>query len=211
MMGKIRTIQSKRRQRRKQALRKKIEKKKRSKDSHSSQSSATMAAHGSGLSQECVSDVKDSPTRNEEVLSSSYGSPGSPPSTPSSYISRDENIVHDDDLGEDPNLSHGDDTKTFLDSDNYREAVNLQDADMLDEIRKRSLNYQCQKLKHLFLERTKVLHRCREQVDDLQVEKEVMSRECDRRVKEVRKFWREKIYNENSRSGKILKAALQKK
>lgn len=40
---------------------------------------------------------------------------------------------------------------------------------------------------------------------------DTMEEECGRRIDQVRTFWRDKIYFEGSRPGKILKAAMQRR
>lgn len=229
-----RTAESKRRQRRRQALRKKLEQKKRTVVSHSSQSLAVVSYQDSRSISPVASGVSYNDSRErssqpggpaagpeemersslpggpaadpEEMersnrspaclgneASSNFGSPSEPPST-----------------HEGPGRSALDTSISLLDKYYYRESVDKQDTEMLSEIEENPLSQQCEALKHLFLERTKVLHICREEVDELRSEREVMARECGRQVEEVRKFWRDKVYSEGSRSGKLLKAALQK-
>ncbi len=79
------------------------------------------------------------------------------------------------------------------------------DQDMVCEIKTYPLHYQCEALENLFLERTQSLHCYREQVDSLQLELNDMAKECEGKIKGVR---RDAIYNEKSRSGKILKRAM---
>lgn len=190
-MAKGRTLQAKRKQRRRQALRKKVEK---------------------------LNKRTNKTSRNEaQVSESSYGVPTSPPSTPPSYY-EDHTSQHAvcnfaGDVGE--NAADGDDnfvTQSVLFDKGYcRESINKEDADMLAEIEEYSPSERYQALKHLFMERTEVLHGAREQVDELHSEMEDLSRECGRKIKEVRNFWKDKILGEGSRSGKIVKTALQKK
>ena len=175
-MGKHRTVQSKRRQRRRQALKRKLKKRSNS-QTKKTESSATMP----------LTNMKDC------MSSSSFGDPGTPPLTPSSYVS-----------------GFNDSSVSFFDNANYQESIDKQDEKMLHEIEECSLTEQYEKMKHLFLERTKVLHSYTEQVDELQLQKEQMAQECVRRVKEVRSFWRDKICSNRSRSAKLVNAALQK-
>lgn len=82
---------------------------------------------------------------------------------------------------------------------------------MLDGFRAYSIEDRCEALEELFLERTKALHYYREKVDELQLKIDDVERDCGRKIREVRKFWKDQVYNGLSRPGQILKAALQYK
>lgn len=50
----------------------------------------------------------------------------------------------------------------------------------------------------------------REKLRVLESKMDIVSEECEQRIRMVRHFWREKIYLEGSRPGKILKISMQK-
>ena len=94
---------------------------------------------------------------------------------------------------------------------NYRESIDEQDRDYLNDIKKRPLEEQCEALEDLFKGRTEQMHYFREVVDVHQSEMDDLVKECKRKIKDVRAFWKDKISSENcSRSAKILKNALTK-
>lgn len=81
---------------------------------------------------------------------------------------------------------------------------------MLDEIKNFSPREQCKTLKRLLEERTKSMHCYKEQLDEKTIEVNETVKECNRRIKEVRAFWKDKIYDGKTRSGRILKSSLLK-
>lgn len=101
-------------------------------------------------------------------------------------------------------------TNSLFDDNYCREFIDRQDADVLEEIQMYPPGEQCQKLKRLFVERMKVLHCCREQLTKMQEEVNDTSRKHKRQIEELRSFWKDKVYGGNSRSGRMLKAILNK-
>ena len=89
-----------------------------------------------------------------------------------------------------------------------KDIMDQYDHKLLTRIKKQSLQDQCQSLQELFQQRTESMHYYKEKVDQCQQEKNSIMNECRRKVREIRSFWRDKLYNENSRSGSILKNAL---
>lgn len=61
------------------------------------------------------------------------------------------------------------------------------------------------KLEEWFIQRSDTLHFYKEQVRTLKTEMKQQKQESKRTVKEVRDFWKNKVFNEHSRAGQILK------
>ena len=59
-------------------------------------------------------------------------------------------------------------------------------------------------------QRTELLYQYSKKLKQAEAETELVTEECKRKIRSVRAFWKEKIYSEGSRSGKILKKAMQK-
>lgn len=218
-MGKVKSLAAKRRQRRRQKLAKitkaKGNQKLRSVGEKTSPS-CEIAADGedivhqvsdSDIMKEHTPDPVASPFRvSDDTESSSFGSPGSPPSSPFSIL--EEIKKH---FGDSCSSSEGGSIGVdadILDDNYYRESVDGRDQDLIEELKTYPLQYQCETFIRLFLSRTQTLHRCRERIDSLQLKINDMSKESERKVQSIREFWRDAVYSERTRSGTILKNAL---
>lgn len=216
-MGKTKSVEARRRQRRKQKLAKRM------------LQSAAKAVRDQALSSESHSgDIQacDDEGCDSSLYESSWGSPGSPPPTPSTCVTSDPECCSiDKDLFDyqqflppsavnmtkhsSPSAEHSvlDDISLF-DKNYYRERVDRRDRDIIEQLGTYSLQYQRDTLKKMFLSRTQTLHKYREKIDSLQLKINEMSREYKEKIEGVRSFWRDAIFNEHCRSGTILKAAL---
>ena len=61
-------------------------------------------------------------------------------------------------------------------------------------------------LKKMLEKRTRQVYYYRNKLEE---EVEILSEECERKIKSIREFWKGKIYYEGTRSGKILKKSMQ--
>ena len=197
-MGKGKSVAARRRQRHKQKLRKVLSKSRRL-DSMAITDDIAPAG-GAVLPEEIESKL---PVHDSS--SSTFGSPGTPPSTPVSDKTQDNQhkVQSSGDMSLAKLCPH------LFDNNYYRESVDKADDDMLHQIEEYSPNHRCEALKELFLERTKSLHYYRERVDELQLEMDDKSIECRRKIRSIRNFWKDRIYHEQSRSGTLLKNALR--
>ena len=66
---------------------------------------------------------------------------------------------------------------------------------------------QCDRLEELFQGRTEIMHYYREKVDSFEEEADLI-KECKQKNNAVTVLWRDKIYNEQSRAGRILEMAM---
>ena len=64
-----------------------------------------------------------------------------------------------------------------------------------------------EKLEQALLERTESLHFCSHKLQQQKKEIEKIKAECQQKIVSVREFWRDKIFNESSRAGRIVKRA----
>lgn len=159
-----------------------------------------------------------SPSLPPTALSGTFGSPTSPPSSPTSSGTFSNPTSSLSSLAP-HSLSHTEsvdyNSNAMVTSsifDNYRESIEEQDRDYLNDIKKRPLDEQCEALEDLFKGRTQQMHYYREIADRHQGEMDELVKECKRKIKDVTTFWKDKICSENcSRSAKILKNALTKK
>lgn len=170
IMGKVKKLAYKRRLRRIQ------KKKKRIKAAEEAQSlSKKVCCSGSSP---CQSDDEHAyehlcapPT--DHYVFSSFGSPGSPPSSPFSCL--------DDDDKEGTNNGENERVSLALYTD---------------------LEYKLQQT-------DRELHHCRQKLRQNEITMQKTEAECQRKIRSIRSFWRDKIYYEKARGGKILKMALQ--
>lgn len=145
--------------------------------------------------------------------------------------------VRVDDFAHDDCTSEPDPTQEVSIFDRpYKELIDEQDCKMIKEINNFPIQKQCSTYRNLFLRRTQNLHHFREMADkqQLQIEKieedykcktvelhyfqdkvaEQQStlnniiRKCNRKIENVRLFWRDKVYKEHSRAGTIFKNSL---
>ena len=120
----------------------------------------------------------------EPELSSNdtFGSPGSPPS---SVKESEPDFIND-----------------------FQSCIEKQDDELLRDIGTLPLEKRCEALTELFKSRTEVLSYFRDKVDAHDIEKTEIIVKCRKEVRKVRSFWKDKICYGDSRSGKMLKAAL---
>ena len=195
---KKKTIEAKKRQRRKQKLKKRLNKKENlitqnsSKNSGSPPDVPSTVVHSSSITK-IANEVnvesgegyyfQESSRDSTPDSFSSFGSPGTPPPTPST-------IDGDSTEGEATNVND-----IYCES-YFQESVEERDKEMLHEIESYPLEHQCEALKELLHERTQSMHYYRDKVDSLELEMNDLSRECKRKIQSVRKVWRDKIFNE---------------
>lgn len=123
---------------------------------------------------------------------SSFGRPGSPPPSPK------QNSVLEGSKTP-PNIF-----------DDFQECLEEQDRELLSRLKQRPILEQCEALEELFKGRTETMHYYRDKVDEQQREMDDMLKDYKRKVRDVTTMWRDKIYNEHTRAGKIFKNALLK-
>ena len=91
----------------------------------------------------------------------------------------------------------------------YNPCVREDDQKKLRYVRSLPLKEQVIELRSLFLDRTEAATYFRDKCVKQEEEMEELQLDFDARIKEVRHFWRDKIYNEHCRAGKLLKRSMQ--
>lgn len=91
----------------------------------------------------------------------------------------------------------------------YKPWIREEDQEKLRFVKSLPPNEQVIELRGLFLERTEAAAYFRDKSVKQEEEIEEMYLDFDTRLKEVRHFWRDKIYKEHSRAGKLLKMSMQ--
>ena len=113
----------------------------------------------------------------------SYGSPGSPPPTPSDILSDPSSPLH--------------------------EILQINGELMVSEVKRPQ--EECKSYKILLAQKDESEQFFKQKLEDQQLEMEDMVLEAKRRVVSIRTFWRDQIFREQSRAGIMIKRAVCKK
>lgn len=170
-MGKKRTLASKRRQRIRQKKKKRLLRK----QPPIVKASSDHPSDGTNTQENVPLDSEDE--------DDSFGSPGSPPPTPSDILSIASSPPH--------------------------ETFQMNEEAMTSEVQ--HLQEKCKSYKMLLAQKDESEHYFKKRLRDQQLEMEDVVLEAKRRVVSVRTFWRDQIFREQSRAGTMIKRAVCKK